>query len=203
MAGQAELGPGVLGLLLGADQIGLSQIIDAPEQRQSSDGISLSSMRNQLTVTIAANRLQFDDRSSKEPVRKDFASRVVSAAEHIGGLSSMTYTAVGFNFDIESKSASVELPSHTMLDRLIRDDVFTGTKYKAIGASTRLWYTAPNRTYDLRIEPRGNQYDGNDYYAHLNAHIVLKDNMPSTQWLSGALQEEYDSFKRVLMEILN
>ena len=200
---QSELGPGVLGLLAGADPIGLSQIIDVPEPRQSSDGIVLSSMRNQLIVTIAASKLQFDDRSSEEPVRHDFASRVVSAAEYIGSLSTMTYTAVGLNFDIESKSASEELPSQAVLARLFKDDVFTGTEFNAMGAAARLWYTASNRMYDLRIEPRGNQFDGNNYFAHLNAHIVLEGEMLSAQRLSRALDEEYDGFKRVLMEVLN
>ena len=200
---QLELGPGVFGLLAGADLLGLSQIIDAPEPRQTSDGLVLSSMRNQLIVTIGADKLQFDDRSSEEPVRHDFASRAVSAAEYIGSLSTMTYTAVGLNFDIESRSASDELPSQAVLDRLIKDDVLTGTKYSVIGASGRLWYAASNRTYDLRIEPRGNQLDGNNYFAHLNAHMVLERGMPSAQWLSRALVEEYDGFKKVLMEIMN
>ena len=203
VAGQLEPGPGVLGLLVGADPVGLGNIIDAPEPRQSPQGLILASIRNQLIVRVSANRLQFEDHSSEEPARSDFANRAVRATEYIGRLSNLTYTAVGITYEIESSPGNEELPSRAMLNRFIRDDVFIGTKYSAIGATTRLWYTGPDRLYDLRIEPRGNQLDGSNYYALLHAHIELEGDVPSEQWLSGSMQEEYNGFKKVLTEILN
>ena len=160
-------------------------------------------MRNQFAVTIAPNALQFFDRSGEEPARADFAGRVVGVSEQISKLSGLGYAAIDLSFDIESRSASEELPSRVILERLTRDDVLTGTKYRVIGASARLWYTAAERRYDLRIEPRGNQQDGVNYYAHLNAHIMLKGHVPSAQWLSSTVQDEYKDFKRILIRILN
>ena len=160
-------------------------------------------MRNQLIVKISPTRLEFEDHSSEEPARDDFANRVVNVAQHISRLSSITYTAVGFNFGIESNSANEELPIQAVLKRFIRDDVLLGSKYSMIGAATRLWYTGHRRVYDLRIEPRGNQPDRDVYYALLNAHIELEGNVPTEQWLSLAMQEEYDGFKTILTETLN
>ena len=194
------LGPG---LLLGADPIGLSQVIDAPEPRQAPEGLVLSSMRNQLTVTITPDTLVFGDGSGNEPARKDFPRRVSLAAEFIRSMSKMTYAAIGLNFDIEAEPVMEELPSKSILRRLVKEDTLEGTDYGAIGASVRLWYAARDRRYDLRIEPRGNQYDSLKYYAHLNVHILIQGAAPSEEWTSEALNEEYEYFKKVLEEVLN
>lgn len=190
------------GLLLGADLVGLGQIIDVPAAQPSPEGLTILSIRNQLAVTISSNRLEFSDASGEEPSRKDFARRAVQASEYIGSLSNQAYSAVGLNFDIEFNAFDEELPSNTMLNRLIRGDVLSNTTYDLVGASARLWYVARDRRYDLRIEPRGNQYDGTDYFAHLNVHIVLGDEPFAEERLSQALNEEYTDFKRVLQKVL-
>ena len=202
VAGDME--PGLMGpgLLLGAELTGLSQIIDAPEPRPSPEGVILSSMRNQLTVTINSNRLVFGDASGEEPAREDFPGRVAQAAEYIGRQSSQIYTTIGLNFEIESESDDKELPSHVMLDRLVREDTLNDTEYDLVGASARLWYVAHDRLHDLRIEPRGNQYDGLMYFAGLSVRIMLEDKWPSAEWLSQALNEEYGDFERVLTKVL-
>ena len=191
---------------MGTDPTGLNQIIDALEPLPSHDGLTLtlSSMRNQLTVTISPDRLVFDDRSGEEPTRTDFPDRVVKAAEYIGIQSNQVFAAVGLNFDIESESHDDddELPSKAMLDRIVKEDVLKETGYDVIGASARLWYVARDRVHDLRIEPEGSQYDGREYHAHLNVHMVLDGEMPSAEWLSQALNEEYIDFMRVLTKVL-
>ena len=192
-----------MGLLLGAiDLTGLSQFIDAPEVRQAADGFILSSMRNQLTVTVRQNRLDFDDGSAEVPVRTDFSDRASRIAEYIGKQSNLSYAAVGLNFDIEVEPEDEELPSKVLLNRLVREDALGDTGYDIMGASARFWYAARNRRCDLRIEPRENRYEGRNYLAHLNVHIELGGEMPSAEWLSQALDQEYRDFIRVLTEIL-
>ena len=198
-AGGALEGPG---LLLGTEMVGLSQIIEAPEPRQSLDGIVLSSMRNQLTVTISPNRLVFVDASGGAPARTDFPARVAEAAEYIGRQSDQSYSAVGLNFEIELEAEDEELPSRVMLFRLVKEDALAGTGYEAIGASARLWYVARDRIHDLRIEPRGNQFDGREYFAQLSVNMALEVEGDSGEWLSQALNEEYSDFRRVLTEVL-
>lgn len=195
-------GPELSGLLLGANLVGIGQFIDAPEAQQSPEGLVMISMRNQLTVTISPNRLVFGDASGEEPAREDFAPRVAQASDYIGSLSNQVYGAVGLNFDIEFKAVDEELPSHAMLNRHMNSEVLKDTGYDTIGASTRLWYMARDRRHDLRIEPRGNQYDGTDYFAHLNVHIELAKEMTPDGWLSNALNEEYSDFKSVLQKVL-
>ena len=202
VARNQELGLEGSGLLLGADLIGLGQIIDAPEAQQSPEGLAILSMRNQLTVTISPNRLVFGDASGEEPAREDFPRHVAEASDYIGSLSNQVYVAVGLNFDIESNPLDDELPSHAILNRLMKGEVLNNAGYDAVGASARLWYVARDRRHDLRIEPRGYQLDGSDYFAHLNVHIALGNEMPSEEWLSQALNEEYSDFKRVLQKVL-
>ncbi len=190
------------GLLLGADLLGLSQFIDAPEVRQSTEGLVLSSMRNQLTVIVSPSSLAFVDGSDEEPVREDFPSRVAEVAEYIGSRSGQTYSTVSFDFEIESNEEEKESPlSQIILNRLVKEDALNEIGYDAIGASARLWYAARDRVHELRIEPGETQYDSLYYYAGLGVHIEL-ETVPPAKWLLRALHEEYDDFKRVLAKVL-
>lgn len=202
VASETEFGLGVPGLLLGANPLGLNEIIEAPDAQQSADGLVLSSMRNQLVVTIDVNRLRFDDRSGEQPARGDFPDRVSRAAEFISNSSNQTYSAVGFIFEIEANPAIDALPSQAMLKHFVKPEVLANTKYEAIGASARLWYSAQGRTYEFRLEPRGNQYNSQDYFAHLNVGITLLGPVPSPTWLSQGLYQEYEDFKRFLSALL-
>lgn len=203
VANQMDLSPGTPGLLLGADLNGLGQMIDAMESAPSQEGLVISSMRNQFTVTITPVTLQFDDRSGEEPARGDFCDRLVSVADFIGSLSNLTYAAVGLNYDIEWPPTDNALPSSVILRRLIRADVDTGEDSDIIGASARLWYSVGDIRYDLRIEPRGNQHDSHGYFGHLNAHRPLNGEVPSLEWLSTTLHKEYSGFKRSLVRLLD
>ena len=192
-----------MGLLLGAiDLTGLSQFIDAPEVRQSDDGLILSSMRNQITVTIKSNRLDFDDGSAEVPVRTDFSDRAAQIAAYIGKQSNLSYAAVGLVFNIEVESEDEELPSKVLLSHLVKEDALGNTGCDIIGASARFWYVVRDRRCDLRIEPRENRYEGRNYFAHLNVQIDIGNEVPSAEWLSQALDQEYHDFIRVLTEIL-
>ena len=190
------------GLLLGANLVALSRIIESPEPLPTPTGGLLMSMRNQLTVSIELNRLQFVDGSGEMPARADFPDRVHRAAEYIGRQSDQTYSAVGLNFDIEAAADADELPSKAILNRLARREAFEGTRYGVAGAATRFWYGRHDRRYDLRVEPRGNQYESESYFAHLNVHIELGREKTSEEWLSQTLREEYADFIETLTRIL-
>ena len=183
--------------------MGLSQIIGAPEVQQSPEGLVLASMRNQLIVTINASNLVFADASGEKPTRGDFPNRVAEVAAYVGSQSSQFYAAVGLSFGIESNPADNVLPSRAILSRLVKEEALKEKGYGVIGASTRFWYIAHDRRYDLRIEPRGSLHDSSNYFAQMDVHIALKGEMPSAEWLSQALNDEYDDFKGVLTEVLD
>ena len=159
-------------------------------------------MRNQITVTIRPNRLDFDDGSAEVPARADFSSRVVQIAEYIGGQSRRSYAAVGLNFHIEVKPEDEELPSKVILRRLVKEDALEATGYNVMGASAKFWYAEGNRQYNLRVEPRENRYNSRSYFAYLNVHIEMENQVLSAEWLSQALDREYQDFIGVLTKIL-
>ena len=196
-------GAGSPGLLLGADLTGMSQLIDFPEPLDVSPGqLVLSSMRNQFTATVSTGAVQLEDGSAEVPVRADFAERAAQVAEHIGTQSGHSYSAVGLNFAIEAEPADEALPPAAVLGRLVKRNALEDAGYEPIGASARFWYAARNRRYDLRVEPRGNQPDGRNYFAHLTVHMELTGDAPSSGWLSQALNEEYRNLIRILTDIL-
>ena len=80
----------------------------------------------------------------------------------------------------------------------MKGNLLQSTQYAATGAAARLWYTDGKSRYDLRGEPMENQYDGTDFYAHLNVHIALRPETPNPDWILQALHTEFDAFKAVL-----
>ena len=180
----------------------MNDIIDTPEVLPSPNGVILLSMRSQIAVDIRTSRLEFSDRSAEKPNRTDFPTRVALAAEYIGKYINQNYAAISLNFDIEWDSDDKELPTEVMLGRIVKEDVLDGTGYNVIGASTGLWYVARARRHYLRIEPSGNLYDAQKYYANLNVQINLETETSSVEWLSQALDEEYADFIRVLAVVL-
>ena len=135
-------------------------------------------------------------------MRPDFPDRVARIAEYIKKQSNLSYAAVGFNFHIEAEPKGEELPSEVLLSHLVKEDALRDTGYDVMGASAKFWYAAHNRQYGLRLGPQESRYDGRNYLAHLNVHIGLGDEMPSTAWLSQTLDQEYRDFVKVLTEIL-
>ena len=181
----------------------MSQLIDFPEPLDVSPGqLVLSSMRNQFTATVSTGALQLEDGSAETPVRADFPERAARVAEHVLTQSGISYAAIGLNFAIEVEPADEALPTAAVLDRLVKGNALENAGYEPIGASARFWYVAHNRRYDLRVEPRGNQPDGRNYFAHLTVHMDLAGDAPSAEWLSQALTEEYRNLVRVLTDIL-
>lgn len=135
-------------------------------------------------------------------MRPDFPDRAARIAEYIGKQSNLSYAAVGLNFHIEAEPKGEELPSEVLLSRLVKEGALRDTGYDVMGASARFWYAAHNKRYDLRLDPQESRYEGRNYLAHLNVHIGLGDEVPSTTWLSQTLDQEYRDFVKVLTEIL-
>ena len=202
LAAGVNPGPGVQGLFGGVN-IGLEHILGDPEPRNLAEGVILSSLLNQCTVTISSDRLAFRDASGESPARRDFADRVTQAAEYIGLTSNTPYTGLGMNFGVEAEPEDEDLPSAAILRRLVKEDPLKDTKYDVFGSSIGLWYAAGGRLYDLRIEPRGYRHDERRYFAHLNVHIPLTSEVPPAQWLHQEMNEEYSDFLRVLTEVLD
>ena len=191
------------GLLIGATLEGLRQFIDAPVVQPSSDGPPvLVSMRNQLALTISPSVLAFRDGSGEAPARGDFANRVAQVAQHIANQSHLSYSMLGFVFEIESKISDVELPSQIMLRRFVKTEALDGTACDALGASVRLWYRARGRIHSLRVEPKADQHDSRDFFGHVDVQMELGGSLPSSEWLSLTLNEEYRGFLGILDEIL-
>ena len=191
------------GLLLGAGLEGLSQFIDDPEVKQSPDGgVFIASMKNQCLIAVMPTVLAFRDASGLVPARKDFAGRVAQIAAHVSHLSRLTYDKVGISFDIESKTDDEELPSQTILRQLIRREALEEMGYNVVGAATRMWYVAHGRLYSLYVEPKENEHDSQHYNAHLSVEFDIQASLPSGEWLSQIVNEEYLDFLRVLEKVL-
>ena len=192
-----------IGLLGGADPARLSQLIDPSEVRNLSDGLLLASMRNQFTLTIKPDKLEFEDGSDEMPVRTDFPPRAVSIGKFIAQVSRQSYVAVGLHYHIEMESEGTELPSAVLLSRIVKEDVLGDTSYNLVGASGRFWYILRDTLCELRVEPLGNQINNRGYFAYLHVHIQTGNNDTITpEWIAAALNQGYQDLLRILAELL-
>lgn len=183
------------------DQQAVNRWIELPVVQNKPQGVEFSSMRNQFVATINPTRLEFVDRSQEEPTRPDFPNRVTGIGDYIRNSWNLTFAAVGITYEIAAGSNSDNLPSQELLT-FLNDDLFEGTRYDTIGASLRVWFESGGRSRDLRVEPAGNQFEGQTYYGRLHVHIPLApETKVNEEWLSQTLRSEYNDFKRVLERI--
>lgn len=179
----------------------LSLIVTEPEIRQEANSIVVSSMANQFQMIINPIRIQFTDKSEKLPARKDFAERVVKLVDWISQSNKIDLSSLGLNFDLILKRGESNRASEYIRDRFVNAGIFATTGYKLIGASVRLWYMARGIRHYLYIEPLGNSYDAEEFYAHINVHY--KQPTPfNSSWLTTAIMEEYKDFRKVLSTVL-
>ena len=189
---------GILPRFMDINPQSLVSLVEMPDIQTNSDGIVLSSMRNQMVAMMNPPRLEFQDLSQEEPVRPDFAGRVARIMEQLGESNDFAITAAGITFETGADSDNTELPSQEMRN-FVNDDLFAGTRYQTIGASLRFWYSHGTREYDLRLEPDGNQREGQGYFFRLHVHLAsFPEGVVREEWLSENLRKEYNDFKTVL-----
>ncbi len=181
----------------------LSSYVEIPNIKSNQDGLTLSSMRNQMVATMNLPRLEFQDLSHEEPARPDFPFRVSGIMDQLRASNDFAVEAAGITFEAraDADSGDAELPSQDMRC-FLKEDLLVGTRYKTAGASLRFWYSHDVRLFDLRIEPVGNHYEGQGYFCRLHVHIAsFPESGVTEEWLTENLRKEYNDFKTVLAHI--
>lgn len=183
----------------------VAEIIVDPEIAAQQNNVTIASMASQIQMVIEGGRIVFRDRSDSKPTRPDFAERVVRLTRLVAETNMITFSRLGLNFDVQFRppGASQGSASRFILERFVRQDSLTEMGYPLTGASVRLWYEARDARHYLYIEPKGNDYDADAYHSHVNVtYTLVEPDIPEVEWLTQAIQEEYDDFLQVLSTTL-
>ena len=189
--------------MLSVDIEELGQILGQLEVRSEGGSAVISSMAAQIQVKVTPRQIQVHDRSDQQPCKEDFPERAVGVAGYFAKINDSIYRDVGVNFDLSFTRDLDELPSQFILKRAIRDDVFDSIGHVPKGASVRFWYDARGMAHHLYVEPRGNSFEGADFYAHINVNYRAEGDSPTVEWLRETIQTEYQDFINVLRSVLD
>jgi len=164
---------------------------------------TISSLRDQVEITISRRRIQLRDDSDSLPGADRFTRIVAELTKFISQAAGVRYGAFGWNYDISFTLGLHEQPAKTIATRFInRDAIRNATGLEVIGGAIRFFYEKGNARCYLYIEPRAGKLDARQFYSHINVHSEMKDSLLAPDELESSFRGEYQDYISVLAKIL-
>jgi hypothetical protein len=160
--------------LLSSQEIGaILEDADVQALGQPAQHMEITSLREQVRVSMGGGRFVFEDRSGGNPKAKlaEITSEFVRlfASKGID-----VFRACGFNFDIAFDAPGASLAAKVVMDRFVKvDQLNTRGGISLIGAGLRLYFDTNEAKCDLRIEPRESNPSAPRFFSHANYHYDL------------------------------
>ena len=163
-------------------------------------GLIITSVRNQIVISLDPSKIQFQDLSSSVPASDDFVERTSRIVNYLLDRLSADLKAIGLNFTVAVDSSVPDLQAKALLP-LVNDKILRDSDAEGLGASTRLWFKSKGVRYELRIEPLGNDLNAAKFFAYVNSHFDAEPLALSEDWLARSLREQFDEFLGFLNRI--
>lgn len=183
----------------------LTTIIREPQVETVSPPLSLlhiTSMRDQVEITVSEGRLQLRDHSETKPGSDKFPKIVSGFAALLLQTGGARYRAFGWNFDVEFSVDEDELPARIICRKFINSEAIRSrTNLDIYGGGIRLFYQK-GAQYTLHLEPRENKVDATRFFAHLNVHFQVSGALPNLDDLETSFKAEYETFVEMLSDML-
>ena len=142
--------------------------------------IEITSMRDQVVITISGGKVQFQDKSDKTPGSSRLPTIVYGFLDLLKKQGLSSYRAYGINFDVAFDAKGDQSASEVIAERYVNKDALSQKGQIGVrGAGLRLWFTHVDATCDLKVEPRLGKIDAPRFFAHINYHFELpNETMP-------------------------
>lgn len=163
-------------------------------------GVQLTSLRDQVVVTIAGGKLQFEDKSDEMPVTGKLPNIVDGFLTLLRNQGVEKLRAYGFNFDVAFDAPGDQAASEVLAERYIdKEALLRKGQLDVRGAGMRLYFPHGDAQCDMKIEPRGGQVDSPRFFAHINYHFELAEmTMPPVDELRTKYQGLWPHFMDLL-----
>jgi len=163
----------------------------------------ITSLRDQVEITIGQGRIQIQDHSGVQPGTPRFAEIVTGLATHMAEVADVTYRAYGWNFDVAFSFDSGQLPAKVIADRFMNVQTIKSLAgLDIIGAGIRFFYHKGRALCYLYLEPRGDVLDASTFYAHINVHTEIAGVLPAGAELQASFDQEYAEFIQSVEKML-
>lgn len=172
----------------------------APDASGQSAGLQITSLRDQVVVTIVGSKLLFQDKSDDMPVTGRLPKVVQGFLKLLKNQGLESFSAYGINFDVAFDAKGDQAASEIIADRYLNKEALSKRGQIGIrGAGMRLYFTHSDAICDMSIEPRQGKVDSPRFFAHINYHFDLPDNtMPPPDELRTRYQGMWPQFTELL-----
>ena len=140
---------------------------------QPAQHMQITSLREQVRVSIGGGRFIFEDRSGDPPkgrlaeITSDFVRLFSSKGVDV-------FRAYGFNFQIAFDAPGPALAAALVMERFVKaDELKRRGSISLNGAGLRLYFDAAEAKCDLRIEPRESDPTAPRFFSHVNYNYDL------------------------------
>lgn len=185
------------------DAAELGQIIRDPQIETISPAnlATITSLRDQIGVEIQRNRLQIRDHSDSLPCRDGFTRIAAELVNLVRQADTTTLTAYGFNYDVAFGLGKHDKAARTIAQRFMNTEAIERLSgIHVAGGAVRFFYHRDHRRCYLYLEPRRNDLEASEFYAHVNVHFDLEkeDVLVAEEALDKAFRHEYADFVNVI-----
>jgi len=141
---------------------------------QPAQHMQITSLREQVRVSIGGGRFAFEDRSGHSPPKGRLAQIASEFVKLFSTKGIDSYRAYGFNFDVAFDAPGTSLAARMVMDKFVKvDELNTRGGITLGGAGLRLYFDTSEAKCDLRIEPRESNPSASRFFSHINYHYDL------------------------------
>ena len=138
--------------------------------------LEITSMRDQVVITISGGKVQFQDKSDETPGSSRLPRIVYDFLGLLQKQGLSRYRAYGINFDVAFDARGDQSAAEVIADRYVNKDALSQKgQVNVRGAGLQLWFNHVDAVCDLKVEPRLGKMDAPRFYAHINYHFELPD----------------------------
>ena len=162
--------------------------------------VQITSLRDQVIVTIMGGKFLFEDKSDVLPGTHRLPEIVDGFLNLLRKQGVDRFRAYGINFTVEFDSRGDQAVSEIIAERYLnRKALSEKGQIAVLGAGIRLFFQHVDAMCDMKIEPRKGKVDSPRFFAHINYNFDLPDEtMPPLQDLMTKYLGLWPQFTQLL-----
>lgn len=166
--------------------------------------VQITSLRDQVIVTIQGAKFQFEDKSDEMPGTNrlpDIVHKFLALFQRQGV---DRFRAYGINFTIAFDARGEQAASEVIADRYVNRDALSQRGQISVrGAALHLYFNHVDALCTMKLEPRLGKVDAPRFFANINYHFELADEqMPPLGELTTKYRGLWPQFTDLLDSLL-
>lgn len=183
----------------------LAQFVKEPTVEQAVGPVSalrVTSVREQIEVTLDPRRVAFSDKSDVIPGRARFPEIASDILSFLVGKQA-TFLGYGWNYSVAFDNPQGGAASATILQLFLhQSDLQERGMIQPVGGAVKLFYRQDAALCTLDLEPRLGKVETERFYARVNFHFADKPPDMSKEGIDREFQTYYERFMDTVERLL-